>query len=191
VIKKFHHPHFGSFLAFSLLNRKSIADHGLSLNRLSEISGNIAKSLGVKKGVFMVDIIQDEYGGLKVIDTALRPGSSFFVPLMQELYGYTSLSVLIGSYFSSKKKYQIPDKEGLVVMYYAKNSGIIHAFDLAELKKIPGYIDSFCYESVGSKVKGKTSNDMIVGFGMFRLDESISQEKIISEVNEKMVLEVR
>ncbi len=151
IVKKIKHPLFGYFRGYHLLSQSSAAVQGLDPEQLSQVCRNLSQALQIDKGVCMVDFMLDG-DVLKVIETSIRPGFSAFVPLMQTLCGYTSVSILIELNLGHVPKIGLPDKDGLVVQLFASREGKLTVFDTSRVEQHPETLDVFKYTRPGDRV---------------------------------------
>ncbi len=139
VVKKFRAKYFGYFEAFYLMNNDSISHYGIDIKKLECVCRKIAKSLLIdsSKGssVCMIDFMMAD-GEIKVIETNVRPGIGAFLPLMKEIYGYTSFRILSRSKIGLSVDCTIPRDEGLAVYLYCNKTGRIEKFDTCKLEEL-------------------------------------------------------
>ena len=151
VVKKYGSGHLGYFSGFHLLNQASIGRFGIDIAWLRKVCTRIAAALSIRSGVCMVDFMMTK-DGLRVIESSVRPGLSTFMPLMEKIYGYTSLGVLARLRQEGHVDVSIPEDEGLVAHIIAPTTGRIVRFDTSRLEAMEGVIGVHRYEAVGSVV---------------------------------------
>jgi len=158
VVKKFKAKYFGYFEAFYLMNNDSISYYGIDIEKLKRVCRKIAKSLLIdaSKGsnICMVDFMMVN-GEIKVIETNIRPGISSFLPLMKEVYEYTSFRILSNSKIGLNIDCTIPHDEGLAVYLYCNKTGKIRKFDTCKLEKLREELD------IVDIIKSSTEGDVV------------------------------
>jgi hypothetical protein len=186
VVKKTFGKRVGYFAGFQLLNRDSI-DRMLGMGRLEDACRKIALALQVKKGVCMVDFKFNHR--MHVIETAVRPGLSTFIHLMDRLYGYTSLYVLHDLLMGRDFDKDIPQDEGLIVYLLAEHAGMIKQLQM-DAHGLPGYLDSKQYCQVGTVLKDYPydHNDLLVGYVLLKNPQDV--EAAIKQVKKKISVKI-
>lgn len=188
VVKKFYYKHFGCYKGFHLINEKTMIEEGFDLEILKDICANIAKSLGIQKGVCMVDFKVDNRN-INVIETSIRPGFSAFIPLMQMIYGYSSIMVMSKIKKGETINVKIPDTEGLVVYLIAKNGGKIKAFDTSKIESLKNeldIIDIHKFEEVGDTIHDEDHDhsDLVVGYVLIKNPDKNKIKQIFKTIED-------
>jgi len=167
IVKKINHPLFGYFRGYHLLSQSSAAVQGLDPEQLSQVCRNLSRSLQIDKGVCMVDFMLDG-DVLNVIEASIRPGFSAFVPLMQKVCGYTSVSILVELNLGHVPKISLPDKDGLVVQLFASREGKLKVFDTSRIEQRAETFEVFKYVQPGDRVtNGLFSHyGLLLGFAL-------------------------
>ncbi len=124
---------FGYFAGFCLYNPDNEKSHEFHIKGkagLEELCTGIAKALGIRFGVCMLDFKLHK-GKFYVIETTLRPGVATFVELMAKQYGHISLSLCIRQRLGLPAAEPIPKSAGLVAYLNAPGKGVITHIDLS------------------------------------------------------------
>ncbi|NTV23057.1 MAG: ATP-grasp domain-containing protein [Nanoarchaeota archaeon] len=190
IVKKFNSSDLGYFLGFHLINEETLHNLGIDKGELTKMFKRIALGFGISEGVCMVDFMLCE-GQLKVIESSIRPGLSTFVPLMQKLYGYTSIAVLAKAKLGMLTSIEMQKKEGAVVHIIAARDGYLKSIDISEAKNIPGVLDIHLYSKPGDKIETNEHDkwNRFLGYALVKL-ESNEIQKIFEEVSTSIVLEI-
>jgi hypothetical protein len=175
VVKKFTSGLTGYFAGFRLMNAKSI-ETIFGKSRLEDMCRKIAAALEIDGGICMVDFKYD--GTLRVIETAMRPGLSTFIHLMNELYGYASIRVLHEMLMGRDFKFDIPKKEGFAYYLLVNRPGRLKAIS-ADVDSLPGFICKKFYSKVGDMIEDHESDhtDYLLGYVLFEGDISLEDIK--------------
>ncbi len=192
VVRKYPGRHLGYFAAFHLLNTDSLQRAGVDLGQLEVVCGAVARALGIRSGVCMVDFMMTGRG-LQVIESSVRPGLSTFVPLMQQIYGYTSLALLVELRQGRPAVRPIPRREGLVVHIVAPTTGRVRRFDTAAVERMPGVIGVHCYSGVGTLVSDSRTDhwDSLLGYVLIQDPPAGQIESLMAAIGESIGLEIQ
>ena len=103
-------------------------------------------------------------GKISVIESAIRPGCSIFVPLMYHVYGFTSAAVMARIFMEGRFGFMLPDRTGSAMYIYSRNPGRIGTFDTSRLEKTAILVHK--YSDVGQKVSDSRDDHsgLILGF---------------------------
>lgn len=192
IVKKYKHDYFGYFNAYYLLNTKTLEDLNINYEDLKETCKRISEGFKIKKGVCMVDFIFN--GSIYVIESSIRPGLSLFVPLMEQVYGYTSMSMLAKLFLEQEIISSLPESEGLAICIYAKTAGVIKKFntsDLSKLKNEAEIIKVHKYEDVGASIKDYNNDhhDLLMGYVLIK-DPKQDIKGLIAKINQHIKIEM-
>ncbi|MEM4756247.1 MAG: ATP-grasp domain-containing protein [Candidatus Woesearchaeota archaeon] len=136
IVKKYHTPGLHtSFDAFYLFNLQQQQPEEFSLKQLEELCTQCASALGIKQGLCMMDF-KAYQNKLYVIETTVRPGISTFVDLMQELYGWTSITYYAKTLFGLPLPSIKQPRSGLVVYLNTPTKGYIKQFSYHQIKSL-------------------------------------------------------
>jgi hypothetical protein len=170
VVKKIKHPLFGYFTGYHLLSRSAAVAQGLDLERLRQVCRKLASSLRIEQGVCMADFMLDG-GNLNVLETSIRPGFSTFMPLMQKICGYTSLSIMADLNLGHIPRVGFPGKEGLVVQLFAPKEGTLKVFDTTRIEERPETLEVFKYSKPGDFITHDQFSQYGLLLGFVLLDQ--------------------
>ncbi len=195
VVRKYS-SRFGFFDALYLFNPDSPGSSGseFSIKGLEDVCRKAASSLGIKRGVCMMDFMVKD-GKIFVIETTIRPGISTFVNLMSTLYKTTSIDIFMKELLGSTKAFQIPkgqEKNGLVVYISAPALGRITLFDTKHFEEnwhSLGVLEICKYLNTTKTIRTLRQR-LQLGYIMLK---DVSQEDIpdiIRLVREKTIIEV-
>jgi len=190
VVKKIRGGHFGMFKGYHLLNKKGLAQNDIDLEYLREICRRIALAFSIDNGVCMVDFKMND-GALTVLESSIRPGLSAFNHLMYEIYGYTSLALMVTQKMGMKVDVGIPEVNGAVVYLYALKSGMIGAIDtsgLEELRYRYNILDIYKYEDLDDWVNdSRESHTMLLrGYVLLKSPDESKLVELANLFNEKV-----
>jgi hypothetical protein len=191
VVKKYPANHTGYFRGFYLMNEASIRRCGINPAWLQEICTRIAAALDITEGVCMVDFMCTG-AGLQVIETSVRPGLSTFIPLMQQIYGFTSLSLLARLRQHATPDWAIPEAEGLVVHIIAPGPGLLIRFDTTRAWDLPGVIDVHCYNVAGDILVDSPHDHwgLLLGYVLIRNPQPGSIDELFRSVASAIEVQV-
>jgi hypothetical protein len=172
VVRKYPSAHFGYFAGYYLLNRNSLQHAGVDPDELRGVCKRVAQALDVRDAVCMVDF-KANAGGLRVIETSIRPGLSTFIPLMKQVYGYTSLGVLSRLRRALAVTESTPRAEGLCVYFFADGAGRVRRIDttgLDALRAEVDLLDTHLYYRRGTRVRDTVFDhiDLVAGYALIR-----------------------
>jgi hypothetical protein len=172
-----------------LMNRASIARSGIELPYLESVCKRIAAAFGISRGVCMVDLMLTA-DGLQVLESSIRPGLSTFVPLMQQVYGYTSLGLLVRLVQGENVAVTLPDDEGLVVHILARGCGRIVRFDMSRVETGPGVIDMHRYAEAGDVVEDSRLDhwDSLLGYVLVKNPPPGRIPEVLEEIDDAVDL---
>ncbi|MCM2325619.1 MAG: ATP-grasp domain-containing protein [Candidatus Woesearchaeota archaeon] len=175
VVRKFTSGLTGYFAGFRLLNARSI-ETIFGKGNLEGMCRKIAAALEIDNGVCMVDFKYD--GTLRVIETAMRPGLSTFIHLMNELYGYASIRVLHEMLMGRDFRFDIPEKEGFAYYLLADRPGRLKSIS-ADVESLPGFICKKFYSKAGDMIEDHESDhtDYLLGYVLFEGDINLDSVK--------------
>ncbi|MCM2325618.1 MAG: ATP-grasp domain-containing protein [Candidatus Woesearchaeota archaeon] len=160
---------FGFFSGYHLMNRSTIAKH-FDISGLMKICAGIARSFDVDDCICMMDFkVQDSR--IFVIESSVRPGFSNFIPLMDELYGYSSWGIYARHKLGLKYDINIPEDEGMIVYLWAENSGKIECLDLSCIG-CEGIIGHHLYNQVGDVISDEDYGKLL-GYVMIKNPKDI------------------
>lgn len=190
VVKKIRGSHFGMFKGYHLLNKNGLAQNDIDLEYLRDVCRRIALSFSIDSGVCMVDFKMHD-GALAVLESSIRPGLSAFNHLMYEIYGYTSLALMVKQKMGMKIDVGIPEVNGAVVYLYALKSGMIDAFDtsgLEELRYRYNILDIYKYEDLDDWVDDsrESHTKLLRGYVLLKSPDESKLVELANLFNEKV-----
>ncbi len=155
VVKKIKGPYFGYFKGYHLLNETELERNDIDLARLKDLCESIARALAIDTGQTGVSMVDFKVQGREwyVLEASIRPGLSAFNHLMYEIYGYTSLFLLVKQRLGIPIDIRFPQENGAVVYLYARPGEKIQTIDssaLESLKQTFHIIHIHTYEDAGN-----------------------------------------
>lgn len=124
-------PFFGGFLLF---NPDCCSGAPFSTTQLEALCTRVAQALSITSGVCMLDF-RFANGRFFVLETTVRPGISQFIDLMIDLYGYTSLDLLIAHTLGVETCPSLPTLSGLLLYFSTEREGRVVTFDTRALEQ--------------------------------------------------------
>lgn len=195
VTRKFEAGPIGLFQGFWLMNAASLAEQGLSEKYLLEVCGRVAAALIIDRAVCMLDF---KYDGkrLLVIETSLRPGFASFVPLMLDIYSFTSLGVRARQLLGQAVPSGLPDVEGLVINILAPRAGRVKEIDLGGLQELQARVNiirTHLYAEPGEEVPDLAWDrfSLMLGWVSVKLKASDKPFEVLEQIKAAVKVEMQ
>jgi hypothetical protein len=194
VVRKYPSAHLGYFAGYYLLNRGSLRHAGVEPDELRGVCKRVAQALDVRDAVCMVDFKADA-GGLRIIETSIRPGLSTFIPLMKQVYGYTSMGVLSRLRRGPHVTESMSRAEGLCVYFFADGPGRVTRIDttgLTALRAEVDLLDTHLYYRRGTRVHDTAFDHtgLVAGYALIRNPGRDRVPELIERVAKAVHIEV-
>ncbi|MFH1642106.1 MAG: ATP-grasp domain-containing protein [Nanoarchaeota archaeon] len=169
IVKKYQSEQIGYYKGFYLMNEKNIRKKGI--NDLNKVCANISRAFNIQEGVCMVDFKVNQ-GKINVIESSIRPGLSTFIPLMQRMYGYTSLGIYAKMKLGLATELKLPKNEGVVVYLLAERGGVLKHLKI--IKNTANIINITKFTKPGDKIIDIITDhtDLMVGYILIKNPEN-------------------
>ena len=131
VTKKLASPILGLFAGYLLLDEEALLKEQIPPDDVRDVCRKISIAMDVLDAVCMVDF-KNSGNGITVLESSVRPGFSAFNHLMYEVFGYTSLALMVIAAMGQPVTLQPPLGTGAIV-YLIAPEGQGRALDTARL----------------------------------------------------------
>lgn len=140
VAEKIKGSYFGHFAGYHLLNEEGLIHKNISKSELIDICRKVSRALSISTGVCMVDF-KSQHGKITVLEASIRPGLSAFNHLMYDIYGYTSLALMLMQKMGIRECVGIPENTGTVLYLYDSADGNPQSLGNPERENLKNHLE--------------------------------------------------